>query len=270
MAILNIQSIQVGLVGVKPGLWSILTNDTAGTIVTAGYLNQAFQQGFSFNNGDLAAVITTPTPSSTAYSAGWYQIQSGGNGVWSITSSASSQASNTVTSSATPGTVRAFTGLLTNSATVMTSGNIVGVRGAVNMVGASGGFAYGVQGKVVPTGTLSGSSWTAPVFAQFDISSATINAGQTAPVWADYGASAGTLTSVTGMRMFAGTNTIASLTLHAMDYRYGKASNLFELDGNAGTYITSGGAGTLSGTIEKIAIVIDGVQYYIPCATVIS
>ena len=56
------------------------------------------------------------------------------------------------------------------------------------------------------------------------------------------GATGGTFTDVTGARMFAGTNTIASLTLFAMDYRYGKASNLFELDGNAGTYITAGGA----------------------------
>ena len=40
----------------------------------------------------------------------------------------------------------------------MTSGNVVGVRGEVDYVGASGGFLYGVQGKLIPTGTISGSS----------------------------------------------------------------------------------------------------------------
>lgn len=173
------------------------------------------------------------------------------------------------TNSATPGTVRTIKGVNSSTATTMTSGNLVGVRGEVDMVGASGGFAFGVQGKVIPTGTLSGSDWIAPVFAQFDISAATVNAGQTAPVWADYGATSGTITSATGMRMFAGTNTTAA-TLFAMDYRYGKATNLLELDGNAGTYITSGGSGTHSGTIEKIAISIDGVTYYIVASTVVS
>ena len=173
------------------------------------------------------------------------------------------------TASATPGTIRALTGVAHETNATMTSGNVVGVRGEVDMVGASGGFAYGVQGKVIPTGTLSGSVWAPAVFGQYDLSSATINAGQIAAVWGDMGATGGTFTDVTGARMFAGTNTIASLTLFAMDYRYGKASNLFELDGNAGTYITAGGA-TPSGSIVKIAISIDGVQYYLQAATVYS
>jgi len=174
------------------------------------------------------------------------------------------------TSSATPGTVRAFYSKITGSATTMTSGNLVGVRGEVTLVGASGGFLYGVQGKIIPTGTLSGSSWTAPVFAQFDISAATINAGQTAPVWADYGATGGTLTNVTGMRMFAGTNTIASLTLNSMIYLYGKATNLFELSGSASTYITTAAGTTIGGTLQKIAFTIDGVTYYLLAGTTIS
>jgi hypothetical protein len=47
-------------------------------------------------------------------------------------------------------------------------------------VGASGGFFYGTQGKIIPTGTLSGSSWNAAVFAQLDWHAATLNAGQMA------------------------------------------------------------------------------------------
>lgn len=192
------------------------------------------------------------------------------SGSFVLPSSTAGQTISVTSSSATPGTIRSVRGLTTDSNSLVTSGNLVGVRGEVDMIGASGGFFYGMQGKVIPTGSLSGSSWTAGVFGQFDLSAATINAGQTAPVWADYGATGGTFTDKTGMRMFSGTNTIASLTLHAMDYRYGKSSNLFELAGDAGTYISSGGAGTPSGTIKKIAITIDGVQYYLLAATTIS
>lgn len=193
-----------------------------------------------------------------------------GSGNFVLSSVAAGQTISASSTSATPGTIRSVRGLTTDSNSLVTSGNLVGLRGEVDMVGASGGFFYGTQGKVIPTGSLSGSSWTAGVFGQFDLSAATINTGQTAPVWADYGASGGTFTSTTGMRMFSGTNTIASLTLNAMDYRYGKANNLLELAGDSGTYITSGGAGTPSGTIKKIAITIDGVQYYLLAATIIS
>ena len=183
-------------------------------------------------------------------------------------------ATNAVTtSSATPGVIRSIIGSTTGSSTTMTSGNLVGVRGVTTLVGASGGFLYGVQGKVIASGTLSGSSWTAGLFGQLDISAATINAGQTAPVWADYGTTSGTITSGTGMRLFAGTNTTAAV-LNAQVYLYGGATNLFELDTNSGgvgpTYVTSGGSGGLSGTIKKLAITIDSVTYYIPCATVVS
>ena len=173
------------------------------------------------------------------------------------------------TSSATPGTVRALTGKVVETATTMTSGNIVGVRGEADLVSASGGFVYGVQGKVIPTGTLSGSVWAPAVFGQYDLSHATLNAGQIAAIWGDMGATGGTFTDVTGARMFAGTNTIASLTLNSMIYLYGKATNLFELSGSSSTYI-SAGAATPSGDLKKIAITIDGVTHYILAAAVWS
>ena len=53
------------------------------------------------------------------------------------------------TASATPGTIRALIGSMTGSNAVMTSGNLVGARGVVTAVGASGGFLYGTQGKVI-------------------------------------------------------------------------------------------------------------------------
>jgi hypothetical protein len=179
------------------------------------------------------------------------------------------------TSSATPGTLRALTGTVTESATTMTSGNLVGVRGAVTLVGASGGFLYGTQGKVIATGTLSGSSWTAGVFGQLDISAATINAGQTAALWGDYGTSSGTITDGTGMRGVAMTNTTAAV-LNAQDYRYGNATYLLELAGAGGTLNYYAAAGTSAGSAgdaahcaaqQVIKIEINGVAAYIPVFT---
>lgn len=179
---------------------------------------------------------------------------------------------NTVSSaSATPGTVRAIKGVmsLSNATYANTTNSVAGVRGEIDMVGASSGYVYGVQGKVIPTGTLSGSIWAPAVFGQYDLTNATINAGQIAAIWGDMGANAGTFTDVTGARMFAGTNTIDSLVLNSMIYLYGRCSNLFELSGDSSNYISAGGA-TASGTIKKIAITIGGVQYYLQAATVYS
>ena len=297
MAILGIQTAQpTGLASVTPSVVYILTNDTYATVTTTGYLNNAKQEGFTFNNQQMALVYTTDDGPVWLKVAITYSGASILNTVVSLVQLSSPgdialptiagalpvftdtdgsigesiAASNSVTtSSAPPGTIRSITGAMTESNTTMTSGNVVGVRGSVTMIGASGGFQYGVQGKVISSGILSGSSWTAGVFGQLDISSATVNAGQTAAVWGDMGTTSGTITSATGMRMFSGTNTTAA-TLNSMIYLYGKTSNLFELAANGSTYISSGGSGAPSGTIKKIAITIEGVQYYLLAATVIS
>ncbi len=278
MPILNIQTTQSGLIGVLPSIAYIQTNDTEAQVVVTGYLNQVVQSGLATFSLPCMVCVSTVASAGASPVAGWYNLayvpQSGvpHQGNWSLTSiqEAAPAVFSATTALAATGTERAVTGQMIGTATVITSGNLVGVRGEVDLVGASGGFFYGVQGKVIPTGTLSGSSWTAGVFGQFDLSHATINAGQTAPVWADYGATGGTFTNATGMRMFAGTNTISGLTLFAMDYRYGKATNLLELDGSSSTYITTGGAGAPSGTVQKIAISIDGVTYYLVASTVVS
>lgn len=85
MAILNVQADQIGQVGVKPGIWLIQTNDTIATVTTAGYLTAAYSAGNSFNDGDMAGVITKLTPSSSDVSSGWYQIHSAAGGAWSLT-----------------------------------------------------------------------------------------------------------------------------------------------------------------------------------------
>jgi len=183
---------------------------------------------------------------------------------------------NTVTNaSATPGTVRSLTGQLTSSATTMTSGNLVGARGAVTCVGASGGFLYGAQGKVIASGTLSGSAWTAGVFGQLDISAATINAGQCAAIWGDYGTSSGTMTDTTGCRGVSMTNTTAAI-LNAQDYRYGNATYLLELAGSGGTLNYYAAAGTSAGSAgdathcaaqQVLKVQINSVAAYIPVFT---
>jgi hypothetical protein len=192
-----------------------------------------------------------------------------------LTSVAGGQTISASSSSATPGTIRALVGSMTETAAVMTSGNVVGVRGVVNNVGASGGFVYGAQGKIISTGTLSGSSWNAAVFGQFDISAATVNAGQTACIWGDYGTSSGTITSATGMRGIAMTNTTAAV-LNAQDYRYGNATYLLELAGAGGTLNYYATAGTSAGSAgdaahcaaQKVIVVeINGVAAYIPVFT---
>jgi hypothetical protein len=178
------------------------------------------------------------------------------------------------TASAGPGTIRALVGSMTGTATTMTSGNLVGVRGVVNYVGASAGFLYGVQGKAIPSGTVSGSSWNAGVFGQLDISAATINAGQMAPIWGDYGSASHTLTDQTGLYGIAMTNTTAAV-LAGQLYLYGGAQNLMLLQTNAGlsgvTYFKN--AGTTAGSwgnatpptpSKVLKISVDGVAYYLP------
>lgn len=179
------------------------------------------------------------------------------------------------TASATPGTIRALVGANAGTNAVMTSGNLVGVRGSVTLVGASGGFLYGTQGKIIASGTLSGSSWTAGVFGQLDISAATVNAGQTACLWGDYGTTSGTISDATGMRGVAMTNTTAAV-LNAQDYRYGNATYLLELAGAGGTLNYYAAAGTSGGSAgdathcaaqKVIAIEVNGVAAYIPVFT---
>lgn len=179
------------------------------------------------------------------------------------------------TASATPSTIRALKGVMGSTNTTVTSGNLVGVRGEVDMVGASGGFFYGAQGKVIPTGTLSGSSWTAGLFGQFDISAATVNAGQMACIWGDYGATSGTMTDASGCRGIAMTNTTAAV-LNAQDYRYGNATYLLELAGAGGTLNYYAAAGTSAGSAGDAAhcaaqmvikVVINGTAAYIPVFT---
>jgi hypothetical protein len=82
MPIINIQTVQTGLVGVLPSLAYIETSDPEATVLTAGYLNHEVQNGASFSLPCIAAISTKETPTSAA-NVGWYQITKSGVN-WSV------------------------------------------------------------------------------------------------------------------------------------------------------------------------------------------
>ncbi len=251
------------------------TTSTLAQVIAAGWLNGAISEGFVFPADNILMIAHDQGSASAA--TDYFRI-SVSSGVYTLALINAVQVGpvsiSTALASATPGTVRSLVGAISDSV-LMTSGNIVGVRGSVTAVGASGGFLYGAQGKVIGTGTYSGSSWTAGVFGQLDISGATVNAGQMAPIWGDYGTSSGTMTNTTGLRGVVMTNTTAAV-LNAQDYRYGNATYLLELAGAGGTLNYYAAAGTSAGSAgdaahcaaqQVIKIEINGVAAYIPVFT---
>lgn len=262
---INGGNLQAGLSGTAGTMASFPSAALSGKLVLAAVTNA----GGNFN-----------TTISNASSVGQSQVISvpdsgAATANFILDNKPSGQTVSAASSSATPGTLRALVGSFTESATTMTSGNVVGVRGVVNAVGASGGFIYGVQGKIVATGTLSGSLWAPAVFGQLDVSAATINGAQVAALWGDWGTTGATATDLSGCRGIVFTNTTANV-LNAQDYRYGNATYLLELAGAGGTLNYYAAAGTSAGSAgnathcaaqQVIKIEINGVAAYIPVFT---
>ena len=73
MAIINVQAVQTGLVGVLPSLAYIYTNDTVAEVTSTGYLNKEIANGLQISLPCLASVSTQASPSSPIV-ANWYQI----------------------------------------------------------------------------------------------------------------------------------------------------------------------------------------------------
>lgn len=261
------------ITGAVNNLVYLESEDSSATVFATGYLTAQASTLSDLNEGEWVwesndLVIVSASDGVT--------IATVASGLASLTAYAGLGATTQAVSvsSATPGTVRALTGKITESAATMTSGNIVGVRGEANLVSASGGFVYGVQGKIIPTGTLSGSVWAAAVFGQLDVSAATINAGQVATLWGDWGATGATATSMSGARMVALTNTTANV-LNAIIYSYGSATNLLELSHSgtpafylaAGTSAGSAGDATKCAAQQVLRITVNGSSVYIPVFT---
>ena len=68
MSIINITTGITGLVDVTPTIIFIQTNDTNATVTTAGYLTHLVEEGYIFNNLQLAEVLTTDL------GINWYQV----------------------------------------------------------------------------------------------------------------------------------------------------------------------------------------------------
>jgi hypothetical protein len=309
MSILKISYGSAGQVGNVPRDVRMLTDNTIDEIVTAGFFNnnpisgseqlvETDQVSISLANNDLAIcrvsidsdgvvsfVPSFPIIDNLPTVENDLVIFSDTDGTLTdsgvllsqviLTTSTAGQSISVATSSATPGSIRAIRGLITETASTMTSGTLAGARGEVDLVSASAGFVYGTQGKIIPTGTLSGSVWVAAIFGQFDVSAATVNAGQLAAIWGDWGTTGATATNLTGCRGIAFTNTTSNV-LNAQDYRYGNATYLLELAGAGGTLNYYAAAGTSSGSAgnsthcaaqQVIKVEINGVAAYIPVFT---
>jgi hypothetical protein len=248
------------------------TDAAYATVISAGFLDSTLLSGYDVTNYDFLMV-------SFAEGKGIFSASTNQNGIVTLSpvmlSNSVPQTLSASVNSAAPGTVRGLVGSMTNTATSMTSGNLVGVRGQVSIVGsATAAFVYGTQGKVTATGTLASGQFQAGVFGQADFSAATINAAQFAPIWGDYGTSVGTLTDQTGLYGLAMTNTTAAV-LAGQVYLYGGAQNLFLLETNVGlsgvTYFKNSGTSTGSWgnatppTPSKVLkISVDGTAYYLP------
>jgi hypothetical protein len=84
MAILNFTLNLVGQTGTTPRFIYFDTNDTVGTVTTAGYLNKFVAQGNELNQTDMAVVATRATPNAREASVNLFNVTfSGGN--WSLT-----------------------------------------------------------------------------------------------------------------------------------------------------------------------------------------
>lgn len=78
MTILNIAFVETGLVGVKPNLCLIETNNTLAQVTATGFLNEAVAQGNQFSDSTMACVVTKTSPSAASAQVGWLEVQKSG------------------------------------------------------------------------------------------------------------------------------------------------------------------------------------------------
>jgi hypothetical protein len=123
MGIKNIQTVQVGLVGVLPSIAYIYTNSTEAQVLTAGFLNQSVQEGNTFNLPCLA-IVSTQASSTAAYTVGTYQVTQVGNN-WSLVATSSPGSVTLPTIANHIATYVDVNGTLSeNAATAINGGNI--------------------------------------------------------------------------------------------------------------------------------------------------
>jgi hypothetical protein len=186
--------------------------------------------------------------------------------------------------SATPGTVRDIWGTAkVGSAITMTSGNLVGTRGEVDVpsgtTAGTSAFLYGVQGKWIGGGTTASGLNMTGVFAQVDASAGTYTAGTLTGLWIDMGASASASAQSTSfggasslLRMTNTTNAGAAKTTQVFDI-FANSDTFMAIDGPASTvnYVAAAGTGGTSCGVSTgavaakvIHIKVGGTDYWIP------
>ncbi len=123
MPIINVQTIQPGLVGVLPSIAYIETTDTLATVLTTGYLNEQVRVGSSFSLPCMA-IVSTKASASAAPVVGTFNVQyAAGN--WSLTATSSPGGAILPTKVAHIATYADVDGTITEDpATAISGGNI--------------------------------------------------------------------------------------------------------------------------------------------------
>lgn len=152
------------------------------------------------------------------------------------------------------------------------SASVAAVRGAVTQAAGNtltGGYQYGVQGKIVSSGTLNnGSGFNAGVFGQVDTSNAAFvhTSGYLAPIMGDFGATS-IMSSDANANMISVLNTTNCVINSGLQF-IGNATYAFDLSdlafGGKHFIITAAVGGSQS---KKLKVNIDGTAMYIPLNT---
>lgn len=184
------------------------------------------------------------------------------------------------TTSATPATTRAIRGEMSVGAGItMTSGNIVGVRGAVNVPSGTTvngtTYLYGAQGKFVGGGTVVSPANIAGIVGQLDVSTGTYTSGVISAGWFDMGATASSSAISTGLgtaQIIRLTNTTAAVIPQAI-YIESYSTNMLEVhstgEGEAWHSATCT-PGSVTGGTGGLRITVDGTTKWIPLAATCS
>lgn len=166
------------------------------------------------------------------------------------------------------GTYRVLRGEITTFST-FTSGNLVGVRGAVTIAAGatvSGGYLYGNQGKLITgTGIITGGNQFG-LFGQLDVTGATLTSpGHIAALSGNiFGYNSGTSTSLNNLYLEAAGGGVINSHIQV----FGKATWVLDIQTNAHTpeANTTCTPSAVTGATGGIRVRIDGVDGWIPRA----
>ena len=162
------------------------------------------------------------------------------------------------------GTIRAIRGEAIASNAAITSGNLVGARGAVTLgtatTAGSGAYLYGVQGKAITsTGTVNvGSGEFTGVFGQIDVTGGTLTSGHISAISGNiYGLTGGTASTVNILYLEHAGGGVANSFIQA----FGKTTYVFDLSSN--THVQMGTTGAATTAAGWLKLLVEGQVRYI-------